>query len=54
MGHLKIMKLMSHIDEAIDILVKNDHLEDADVLSIFSKKYRIMYQIAVKNSHGNS
>lgn len=54
MGHLKIMKLMTHIDEAIDILVKHDLIEDAEILSIFSRKYRTMYQLAVRNSNGNS
>lgn len=54
MGHFKIMKLMSHIDEAIDILTKNNQTEDAEILAILSKKYHMMYQLAVKNYHGNS
>jgi hypothetical protein len=54
MGHLKIMKLMNHIDEAIDILAKNGLDTDAEFLEIFSKKYHTMYQLAVKESNGNS
>jgi hypothetical protein len=54
MGHLKIMKLMSHIDEAIDILVKHNFIEDAEILSIFSRKYHTMYQLAARDFNGNS
>ena len=54
MSHLKIMELMSHIDEAISIMQKNNLHEDAKVLEIFSKKYHMMYQLTVRNSNGNS
>ena len=39
---------MSHIDEAIDIMSKNDLQEDAKILGILSRKYRMMYQQLVK------
>lgn len=54
MSHLTIMKLMSHIDEAIDILIKHDYQQDAEVLALFSKKYRIMYQLTVRKPDDNS
>lgn len=44
MCHLKLMQLMSHIDEAIAIMTKNNLHDDAQVLGILSRKYHIMYQ----------
>lgn len=45
---------MSHIDEAADILVKNNLNTDAEILEILSRKYHMMYQFTVRNYHGNS
>lgn len=54
MDHFKIMKLMSHLDEAIDLMQKLNFPEDADVLEIFSKKYRMIYQTTTRGFNGNS
>jgi len=54
MYHLKLLKLMSHIDEAIDIMTKNNLHDDAQILGILSRKYHMMYQLTVRNSNGNS
>ena len=54
MWHLKLMQLMSHIDEAIDITTKNNLYDDAEILGILSRKYRMMYNLTVSNYNGNS
>lgn len=54
MCHLKLMQLMSHIDEAIDITTKNNLTDDAEILGILSRKYHMMYQLTVRNPNGNS
>lgn len=54
MDHLTIMKLMSHIDESIDLLIKHGLDVDAELLEVFSNKYHEMYQLAVRDFNGNS
>jgi len=54
MCHLTMIDLLSHIDGAVDILVKNNFNNDAEVLKILSRKYHIIYQLAARNSNGNS
>lgn len=39
---------MSHIDEAINIMMKNNLHDDAQILEILSRKYHMMYHQLVK------
>jgi hypothetical protein len=54
MSHLTLIKLMSHIDEALDITSKNNFNDDAQILEILSKRYHNLYQLTVSNYNGNS